>query len=437
MQELKFKIIHCNLLNPISDTKCQLKKNKYIVLKKNQDNKYLFYEILSSKQYAIKYKDRSNNTILNYSDFLMMPSFFDTHFHWVQDDVSLMPKDSLLEWLKKYTWPFEAKFKNKKFTKNKIKDFKRKLYSVGTTGGACYCSIHEHSADLAIQEIQGDFVFGNVIMTMNSPKYLLQKKSDAQQLIRNQLKKFGKKYAFTPRFAITTDPETMSLGSKLAKKSKCIIQTHSNETKEEINAVLDIYKNIEGFEKIESYVNIYHKCNLLGPRTILGHGIYLSKNELQLLKKTKTNIAHCPTSNAPVKNKGLGSGLMNFKELDKQKIPWALGSDIGGGPYVSMFDVMRSFVRQNRKNDKATFTRALYRATLKGAEVLGMDKTSGNIQPGKKANFILIKFPQYLHNYEADKILSKIIDVKEKNRENLMNIVEETYLDGHRVFVKK
>ena len=102
----------------------------------------------------------------------------------------------------------------------------------------------------------------------------------------------------------------------------------------------------------------------------MGHGIHLSSSELSMLKKTKTAIAHCPTSNAPISKKGLGSGLFDLKTISKNKIRWALGSDIGAGPYLSMVDVMNSFVSQHKKQGLANYTRAFYRATLAGEEII-------------------------------------------------------------------
>src|SRR5690606_34631129 len=136
----------------------------------------------------------------------------------------------------------------------------------------------------------------------------------------------------TPRFAITTTPKVMKEGSKLADKAKCFKQTHLSETPQEIDFVLSIYKQLSGFEKVKSYTEIYEKTGMLGKRSLMGHGIHLSDKELKILSKTETSVIHCPTSNAPIKEKGLGSGLFNFKKVEKSKVRWALGSDIGGGP---------------------------------------------------------------------------------------------------------
>ena len=167
-----------------------------------------------------------------------MPGFFDMHFHWVQDDVRGMPKDSLLEWLQKYTFPTEMKFAQKEFSQKKAKEFFKKLTATGTIGGACYSSIHESAIVAAMKEVKGDFVIGNVLMNMHSPEELTQSEDESINLTKKLIKRFGKKHCFTPRFAITTTPKVMKEGSRLADKAGCFKQTHLSETPAEIDFVL-------------------------------------------------------------------------------------------------------------------------------------------------------------------------------------------------------
>ncbi len=424
-----YKIFLCDVLNPITDTKAKLTRQAALVLKRTKSG-YKVHEIGPSKTILPKYP---NSVLVDRSGMLAMPGFFDMHFHWVQDDVRLMPKDSLLEWLSKYTWPYEMKFKSKKYSKQKAKKFSKELLSVGTLGGAIYASIHGHTVDDALENFVGDYIAGNVLMTMNSPKGLSQTREQALTLIESLSAKWGKAYAMTPRFAPTTHPDVMKAGAWLAKKRGSFIQTHLSESENEIDYVLEMYKKMEGFEKTDNYTDIYRKCGVLGSKTIMGHGIHLSKGELETLAKTKTVIAHCPTSNAPVKDKGLGSGLFDFRKTEKAGVRWALASDIGGGPFLSMFDVMQSFVQQNAKAKVkgATYTKALFRATRAGAEVLGLSKKAGALEEGFNANFIFVPTPKGKTPEEALTNLHKPFKAK---REKSLSVVSEAYFNGEVVY---
>jgi guanine deaminase len=159
---------------------------------------------------------------------------------------------------------------------------------------------------------------------------------------------------------------------------------------------------------------------MLGSRSLMGHGIYLSAPELKVLSRTKTAIVHCPTSNAPIEEQGLGSGLFDFKQVEKAKVNWALGSDIGGGPFLSMLDVMRSFVHQNGRQGilGATYVKALYRATLAGAEILGLKNQCGNLDRGKFADFVVLPLPGVDFPKNPEEFLKHIIEPLKDRRED-------------------
>lgn len=430
LQKLNFYI--GTILNPQSDTKCEYFPNGMLVVEtKGKMSK--IKDILPIEKGVKRYGKLINSK--NTKDFgaaAIMPGFFDMHFHWVQDDVREMPKDSLLEWLQKYTFPTEIKFSNKKFATDKAKVFFKKLTQHGTLGGACYSSIHEHAVDAAIKMAKGDFVVGNVLMNMHSPEELTQSEEAALKLTKKLIQKHGRKHCFTPRFAITTTPKVMREGSKMADKVKCFKQTHLSETPQEIDFVLSIYKKIPGFEKVKSYTEIYERTGMLGERSLMGHGIHLSPKELTVLHKTKTAVIHCPTSNAPISELGLGSGLFDFKKIERSKVRWALGSDIGGGPFLSMLDVMRSFVEQNKAQGikSATFVKSLYRSTLAGAEILGVSKRTGNLNKGKEANFIVLPLSSHEIPKNAESLLDSVITPLKNHREQYDSCVKFVYLNG-------
>jgi guanine deaminase len=422
-QNLKFYT--AAVLNPVSDDKCDFLEKGVIVTQGEKIKDVLTFE-KATKKYAESMK-KSNTK--DFPNSVIMPGFFDMHFHWVQDDVREMPKDSLLEWLEKYTFPTEHRFADKIYAHKRAKDFFQRLSKTGTIGGACYSSIHEHSLEAAMKHVKGEFVIGNVLMNMNSPENLTQSEDEALSLTKRLIKKFGRRHAFTPRFAITTTPKVMKKGSAMADKNKCFKQTHLSETPQEIEFVLSLYKKIPGFEKVSSYTEIYEKTGMLGKRSLMGHGIHLSDKELKVLKKTQTSIIHCPTSNAPLEEKGLGSGLFDFKKMNKSKVSWALGSDIGGGPVLSMFDVIRSFVDQNKKrgHKDATYIMALYRSTLAGAEILGLGKKSGSLKKGKEASFIVV--PHH-GGRTPEEMLKKLILPLKNDRHLYDSLAREVYIKG-------
>ncbi len=395
------------------------------------------HEVISYAVGRVKYQREITSTnLIDFGSAVILPGFFDMHFHWVQDDVREMPKASLLKWLENYTFPAESKFKSARYSKQKATVFFKRLSSVGTLGGGCYSSIHWCALEAALKNVKGDFVVGNVLMDMNAPKELLQTEGEALAITRRAISKFGRRVAFTPRFAITTTPKVMTAGGLLADQAGCFKQSHLSETPQEIEFVLGLFRKLKGFEKVRSYTDIYHKTNMLGPRSLMAHGIHLTHPELKTLQQTKTAIVHCPTSNAPVKERGIGSGLFDFKRIERAKIRWALGSDIGGGPFLSMLDVMRSFVDQNKSAgiSGATGVKALYRATLAGAEILQVSARTGNLDAGKEANFIVLPLEKNIRIKTAESLLQAILKRDSKKRSRYDDRVSYVSFQGKTLF---
>ncbi len=430
------KIIIGNIVSPIDDHQANYFRQGCMLLElEKNSNVYLIKEHFNLNELKQKMREYKNCELLDFSGKLIIPSFCDTHFHWVQDDVREMNKDNLLDWLKNHTWPNEAKFADEQYTKNKSVEFAKSLIKAGTLTGAVYGSIHQHSVDYALESFPGDFIAGNVLMTMNSPDDLLQKQQEAIELVSKLSSKYKNRYAVTPRFAITTHPEVMTETAKLAHASDSFIQTHLCETTQEIEVVMDIYSKLPGFEKVKTYTEVYEKCGLLGPKSIFGHGIHLTDDELIMLKSSSSSIAHCPSSNAPVARRGLGSGLFDLDVINKHNISWSLASDIGAGPYLSMIDVMNSFVHQHQKAGRSyvSWVMALYRSTYAGERICGNHQRRGKLEVGKEANFLVIDTERIESSWDVERALKNCFEVNEDLRFTLDQKVSAVFWQGNKV----
>lgn len=317
----------------------------------------------------------------------MLPPFSDIHFHWVQDRVSAMDKDALLRWLENFVFPEEANFADESFCLDRAKHFASKLFRCGTLSGAIYSSIHPSSFSIIQEALIGHFLVGNVVMTHNSPDYLTQSKGDLFQHVAQLVK--NPKYAVTPRFALSCDAETLLRLGELVTADN-FVQTHLSETLLEVKETLGLYGQWSEFADIKTYLEIYQRAGLIQKRCILGHCIHLEDSEWKVLAETQAAIAHCPTSNAPQSQRGLGSGLFDLERARREGVRWALASDIGAGPYLSMLDVMQSFLQQHSDQGcSVTATEALYRATLAGAHILEIYELTG-FKPGNWASFVVL-----------------------------------------------
>lgn len=402
------QLYRASILNPQSDTKCDLYLDGALLVDSG--------EVVACGEYSLieeKYSSNKNKELIDLRSKVILPCFSDIHFHWVQDDVCLMPKANLMAWLEMYTWPAEAKFEDPRFSKVKADFFFERLNLLGTKSGAIYSSVHEHAVDDAFAKAQGDFLIGAVMMTKNSPHYLLESVEESITKTSSLAKRYSEKYIVSPRFAPSCTDETLVAAAKIAKDYNCWIQTHLAETK----------------DPEESSCEILDKAGLLTNKTILGHCIYLDNEDYELLAQKGSVIAHCPSSNASIDQLGLGSGLFDFHRAETHGVDWALATDIGAGPYLSMLDVMKSFYEQNLEAGvEVSAAKALYRATCKGCELMGLS-SRGNLNPKMKADFITIDSKKINFDYDKDKLdaeslIKKILDLP---REEFDSVIEKVY----------
>jgi guanine deaminase len=133
-----------------------------------------------------------------------------------------------------------------------------------------------------------------------------------------------------------------------------------------------------------NYTDVYLKDGLLDHRCIVAHCVQMTDDEWQILRDTGSVIAHCPTSNAL-----LGSGVMALDDVLRWDIPYAIATDVGASPTVSMLAEMRRFLQVHAgRSDNATAVEALCRSTRVPAELLGLQGQFGRLQPGSPMSFI-------------------------------------------------
>ena len=147
------------------------------------------------------------------------------------------------------------------------------------------------------------------------------------------------RYAVTPRFAISCTAELLRESAALAAATGAYWQTHVSEDRGEIAEVARL------FPEALDYVDVYDRAGGLGARTVLAHAVHLSDRELARLVETGTRVAHCPVSNL-----FLASGMMPLGRYLEAGLSLGLGSDVAGGPDLSIFTVMRTgFYAQNAR----------------------------------------------------------------------------------------
>jgi guanine deaminase len=314
---------------------------------------------------------------------VILPGMIDTHVHLPQFAVMGIGSGELLEWLDTYTYPEETRFSDSAYARRVSTLFFDELVANGTTTAAIYCSVHEEATDIAFAagRHKGIRAFiGKAMMERNCPSALME---TADESIAASLRLFEKwdgaengrlRYVFTPRFAAGCSMELMKRAGSIAAERQAYVQTHLSENLSEVNWIAGL------FPECSSYTEVYSEAGLLGPRSIMGHCIHLTDREVSALARTNTKVSFCPYS-----NRTLRSGTMPYSKLKRAGLTIGLGTDVAGGPSLSMFRQLGEAMN----SAGITPVEALYLATLGGARVLGLEDRVGNFSPGKDADFVV------------------------------------------------
>ena len=376
----------------------------------------------------------SGAKFLDHKDAILCPGFIDAHLHCPQLDVIGSGGLPLLGWLEEYVFPAEAKFAERSVSRKGARRLVRELKRHGVTTSAVFSSVHTSACDELFSEFDQAglrLVSGKTSMDLGAPHHLVQPVEtdieDQQALIAKWHGKSDRLfYAITPRFALSCSKKMMTaLGRLKENHPSCFVQTHIAETTDEVEAVK------AAWPESRDYLAVYEDHGLLGAKTLLAHGIYLSDAELKRIALTGSTIVHCPTSNS-----FLGSGLFNLQRAIGSGAKVCLASDIGAGTGLSPWQTMlESYKVHALQGINLTADELFYRSTLAGAESLGLGDVCGSLEVGKYADFVVVKPSRHL-------LLGERLSVTKNPLERLLacvtygddRIIDSTYVAGVQVY---
>jgi guanine deaminase len=331
--------------------------------------------------------------------WLLLPGLVDLHVHLPQvPHAGLGFGTPLLDWLRRYVFPLEHDF-TEAVAEAVAPAVYRAMAAAGTTTAVMYGAVYEPSLDAAFRAAETHgirAVIGKVMMdrltydeTRRPSEVLdLSLRQSADLCDRWHMRDEGRlRYAFTPRFAVSCSAEMLRDSAALAREKGAYWQTHLAEDAAEIVEVAAL------FPEARDYLDVYDRAGGLGPRTILAHAIHLSEREVARLAESGSHLAHCPASNL-----FLSSGIMPLSRYLEAGVSVGLGSDVAGGPDLSLFGAMRvgGYVQNARRvatGDPRPILDPfgwLRLASFEGARALGLEAEIGSLEAGKEADLIAV-----------------------------------------------
>jgi len=320
---------------------------------------------------------------------LAMPGLVNTHTHapmslfrGLADDLPLMT------WLNEHIFPAEAKSVNREMVYWCSKLAAAEMILAGTTtvadGYFLEDSVAEAFTDYGIRSVVAQGVIDFPAPGVPDPA---QNVASASQFIdswqgRNELI-IPAVFCHSP---YTCSPETLKKAKEMARQKNAKLFVHLAETKFEVEQMREQHGTTP--------VRYLDSIGILDNDTVCIHCVWLDEEEIEILAKSGAKVSTCPQSNMK-----LGSGIAPLQEMLSAGISIGLGTDgCASNNTLDLFSEMDLCAKLHKVRDlDPTALPAeivLEMATLGGARVLGLEKDIGSLEPGKKADIVLLDVNQ-------------------------------------------
>src|SRR5882762_1471593 len=316
---------------------------------------------------------------------LVLPGFINGHTHvpmtlfrGIHDDVTLN------DWLYKYIFPAEKKNVNEEF----VRWGTRLAAAEQIRGGVTTFADMYYFEDAVAEETKAAGMrglLGETFIDFPAP----DNKSEAEALSYTQ--KFLKKWqgdplihaAAAPHSIYTCSQKTLQDAATLARRYHAPILIHTGEMKKE----WDDSQKQNGMSPVQ-YLD---KIGVLGPDVVSAHCIFVDEADRKTLRQRQVGCVHNPSSNMM-----LASGVSPVAEMRAAGVAVGLGTDGPAGSnndldLMEEMDLTAKLAKITKMDPLAMNAKSVVEmATIEGARAIHLEKEIGSLEPGKKADLILI-----------------------------------------------
>ena len=421
MTDNKILIINIFILNPENPI-----KGKKDVLIKND----LIYKIEDEITDNV-------DKIIDAKDKILLPGFINTHTHLSMALFRGLADDlNLDEWLNDNIWPMEANLNGNYCYIGALLGAVELIKSGTTTFSDMYFYMEDVAKAVDESGLRAVLSYGMIDFSDEEKrKAEIEKNMNLFKNCHNTTD--GRiKVFFGPHSPYTASEELLKEVRKLADENNMKIHIHVSETQKEI-ADVSADKGKRPFEYLDS-------IGFLGPDVVCAHCVWLSDEEIEIIKKHDVKISHNPCSNMK-----LASGIAPIAKLLENDICVAIGTD--GASSNNNLDIIEELKTASLLQKVSTLDPkvlnsddVLAMGTINGARALGLDNEIGTVEVGKKADLILIDTNNANMIPDSSKLSSNVIysangfnvDTTICNGQILMENRQLTTLDEQDIYKK-
>jgi 5-methylthioadenosine/S-adenosylhomocysteine deaminase len=316
---------------------------------------------------------------------LVLPGFINGHTHAPMTLLRGLKDDVTLDvWLKNYIFPAEAK--------NVTQDFVRwgtRLAAAEMIRGGVTTFVDMYYFEDALAEETKAAGMRAIVGESWLDFPVPDNKNEAEAAAYTET--FVKRWQGDPLIHAAVAPHSIYLCSQktlhdvqaLAHKYHAPILIHVAEIKKELDDSLA--------QNHATPVQYMNRIGLLGPDIIAAHCVWVDETDRKLLAKNGVGCVHNPSSNMM-----LASGVAPVIEERAAGIAVGLGTDGPSGSnndldLMEEIDLAAKLQKIAKMDPRALGAKAVVdMATIEGARAIHLEKEIGSLEPGKKADLILI-----------------------------------------------
>jgi 5-methylthioadenosine/S-adenosylhomocysteine deaminase len=325
---------------------------------------------------------------------VVLPGLINTHTHapmvlyrGLADDLALM------EWLQKYIFPAEAKTVTPEFVRVGTRLAALEMIRSGTTAYADMYYFEEEVAkatrEAGLRGVLGQTIIQFPVPDARTPAAGLERGvAFVNQFARDDLII----PALAPHAMYTLESETLKAIKAAADRLRAPLIIHLAETRDEVAASLKQHhaSPVQYLESIGFWRPASRSGGTPGPRTVAAHAVHVSPADIAILSRSGTGVSHNPESNMK-----LASGTAPVPAMRTARIPVGLGTDgAASNNDLDMFEAMRqaALLHKLQSGDPRVLPArtVLEMATVEGARALGLETSIGSLEPGKRADLIVV-----------------------------------------------
>jgi 5-methylthioadenosine/S-adenosylhomocysteine deaminase len=340
--------------------------------------------------------------VIDATNRVVMPGLINTHTHvpmgmfrGIADDLVLM------EWLQKYIFPAEAKNVDEDFVRWGTRLGCLEMIEGGTT---TFVDMYYFEDAIAEETSRAGMraVLGETLIDFPAPD------NKTWEAGMQYVERFTDKWkghplivpAIAPHAPYTVSTEHLKQAHELSSRKNVPLVIHVAEDNAEVKTIQERYN--------ASSVAYLERIGLLDNRVIAAHMVWPTPEDIKTLAARKVGVAHCPQSNMK-----LAAGAAPVPQMLKAGVAVGLGTDgAASNNDLNLWEEMDTAAKLHKLvlKDPTVLNakEALQLATINGARAIHLDKEIGSLEPGKRADLIIVNI-ESSHQWPLYNIYSHLV----------------------------